>query len=40
MDIIAQLTSELGLRREQIERTVALIDEGNAIPLSRVTVRK
>ena len=32
MDIIAQLTSELGLRREQIERTVALIDEGNTIP--------
>ena len=32
MDIIAKLTSELGIRREQVEKTVALIDDGNTIP--------
>lgn len=32
MDIIKQLTTELGVRREQIEAAVKLIDEGNTIP--------
>ena len=32
MDIITQLTEELNLKREQVEKTVALIDEGNTIP--------
>ncbi len=32
MDIIAQLSKELGLKQEQVEKTVALIDEGNTIP--------
>lgn len=32
MDIIATLAAELGLKQEQIEKTVALIDEGNTIP--------
>lgn len=32
MDIIAQLTEELHLKREQVEKTVALIDDGNTIP--------
>ncbi len=32
MDIISQLTEELGLRRDQVEKTVALIDDGNTIP--------
>ena len=32
MDIITQLTKELGLRQEQVEKTVALIDDGNTIP--------
>lgn len=32
MDIIQALTDELKLKREQVEKTVALIDEGNTIP--------
>ncbi|MCQ2432120.1 MAG: RNA-binding transcriptional accessory protein [Clostridia bacterium] len=32
MDIIAQLTEELHLKRDQVEKTVALIDDGNTIP--------
>lgn len=32
MDIIKTLTSEFGLRSEQAENTVKLIDEGNTIP--------
>ncbi|SHL60435.1 uncharacterized protein SAMN02745136_05291 [Anaerocolumna jejuensis DSM 15929] len=32
MDIIKQLASELSVRREQVEATVKLIDEGNTIP--------
>ncbi len=32
MDIIAKLTEEFKLRYEQVEKTVALIDEGNTIP--------
>ena len=32
MDIIKQISSELGIRREQVEATVKLIDEGNTIP--------
>lgn len=32
MDIIKQLTRELGIRMEQAEATVKLIDEGNTIP--------
>ncbi len=32
MDIIQKLTDEFKLRREQVEKTVALIDEGNTIP--------
>ncbi|MGM9625936.1 MAG: Tex-like N-terminal domain-containing protein, partial [Eubacteriales bacterium] len=32
MDIITQLTEELHIRREQVEKTVALIDDGNTIP--------
>ena len=32
MDIITQLTEELNLKRDQVEKTVALIDEGNTIP--------
>ncbi len=32
MDIIGRLAAELKLRREQVEKTVALIDEGNTIP--------
>ncbi|MBE6539061.1 MAG: RNA-binding transcriptional accessory protein, partial [Ruminococcaceae bacterium] len=32
MDIIQTLAKEFGLREEQVERTVALIDEGNTIP--------
>ena len=32
MDIIGRLSEELKLRREQVEKTVALIDEGNTIP--------
>ena len=32
MDIIAKLAEELNLKREQVEKTVALIDEGNTIP--------
>ncbi len=32
MDINAQLTLELGVRREQVDAAVKLIDEGNTIP--------
>ena len=32
MDIILTLAKELGLREEQVTKTVALIDEGNTIP--------
>lgn len=32
MDIIATLTKEFNLKQEQVEKTVALIDEGNTIP--------
>ncbi len=32
MDIIKQISSELDIRREQVEATVKLIDEGNTIP--------
>jgi len=32
MDIIQKITDEFGLKREQVEKTVALIDEGNTIP--------
>ena len=32
MDIIQKLTEEFHLKREQVEKTVALIDEGNTIP--------
>ncbi len=32
MDIIKQLTTELAVRREQVEAAVKLIDEGNTIP--------
>ncbi len=32
MEIINKLAQELGLRPEQVERTVALIDDGNTIP--------
>ncbi|MBQ7406641.1 MAG: RNA-binding transcriptional accessory protein [Clostridia bacterium] len=32
MDIIATLAKELGLDKEKVEKTVALIDEGNTIP--------
>lgn len=32
MDIIKTLAEELGLKEDQVEKTVALIDEGNTIP--------
>ena len=32
MNIIETLAAEFGLRTEQVEKTVALIDEGNTIP--------
>ena len=32
MDIIQTLSKELSLKQEQVEKTVALIDEGNTIP--------
>ncbi len=32
MDIIKQLTEEFSLKYEQVEKTVALIDDGNTIP--------
>ena len=32
MDIIVKLTSELGVRKSQVEAAVKLIDEGNTIP--------
>ena len=32
MDIIAKLTEEFKLKTDQVEKTVALIDEGNTIP--------
>ena len=32
MDIIARLTTELGVGRHQVEAAVSLIDEGNTIP--------
>ncbi len=32
MDILKQLTEELGVRHEQVEAAVKLIDEGNTIP--------
>ena len=32
MDILKQLTTELGVRYEQVEAAVKLIDEGNTIP--------
>ncbi|MDE7298626.1 MAG: RNA-binding transcriptional accessory protein [Lachnospiraceae bacterium] len=32
MDIIEKLRAELGIRREQVEATIKLIDEGNTIP--------
>ncbi|MCI5513819.1 MAG: RNA-binding protein, partial [Clostridia bacterium] len=32
MDIIEALAKELNISRDRVERTVALIDEGNTIP--------
>ena len=32
MDIVEKLRVELGIRREQVEATIKLIDEGNTIP--------
>ena len=32
MDIIQVLQSELSLKRQQVENTIHLIDEGNTIP--------
>ncbi len=32
MNILEQLKNELGIRLEQVEATVKLIDEGNTIP--------
>ena len=32
MDIIAKLAKELGIRKQQAEAAVTLIDEGNTIP--------
>ena len=32
MDIILQLAQELNLKKEQIEKTVALLDEGSTVP--------
>ncbi|NLY91470.1 MAG: RNA-binding transcriptional accessory protein [Firmicutes bacterium] len=32
MDLITQLATELGLRREQVSRTVELFDQGNTLP--------
>ena len=32
MDIIQALTDEFKLKRDQVEKTVALIDDGNTIP--------
>ena len=32
MDIVEKLTVELGIRKEQVEATIKLIDEGNTIP--------
>ena len=32
MDLIKVLTAEFGLRTDQVEATVKLIDEGNTIP--------
>ena len=32
MDILKKLAEELGLKQEQVEKTVALIDDGNTIP--------
>ena len=32
MDIIQKLADEFKLKKEQVEKTVALIDEGNTIP--------
>ncbi|MBR5220420.1 MAG: RNA-binding transcriptional accessory protein, partial [Clostridia bacterium] len=32
MDIILQLAQELNLKKEQVERTVALLDEGSTVP--------
>ena len=32
MDINAMLVKEFSLRREQVENTIRLIDEGNTIP--------
>ena len=32
MDILKQIKDELGIRLEQVEATVKLIDEGNTIP--------
>lgn len=32
MNIIMQISSELGIRKDQVEATVKLIDEGNTIP--------
>ncbi|WP_317855347.1 Tex family protein [Chakrabartyella piscis] len=32
MDIIKQLQEELGIKRTQVEQTVALLDEGNTVP--------
>ena len=32
MDIAGVLASEFGIKRKQVENTIALIDEGNTIP--------
>ena len=32
MDIVKKLAEEFNLKNEQVEKTVALIDEGNTIP--------
>ena len=32
MNIIAQLSKEFNLNEERVEKTVALIDDGNTIP--------
>ena len=40
MDITKQLAQELSLRETQVRQTIALLDEGNTIPLLPATARK
>ena len=40
MDILKKIAQELDIKLWQVEATVKLIDEGNTIPLSHVTVKK